>query len=244
MIGRAVILMYHNVGTPRENAVLPSLYVTPRMFRFQMGYLKAAGFKVVPLAEIIKFAQSGGTGDRLVALTFDDGYRDFYENAFPVLKEYNYPSTVFLVSDFVGKENLWDSADGKAREPLMHWEEILRLNDNGVAFGSHTRSHPFLSKLSVPRIEDEVANSKSHIEERLQTPVESFCYPYGDYDDRVLAAVGKTGYTAAVTTRRGLVRRNDNPLELRRSFIRRGTHPFMFMYKVHSKYEDRKGGRR
>jgi peptidoglycan/xylan/chitin deacetylase (PgdA/CDA1 family) len=242
--GRAVILMYHNVGKPREKAVLGSLYVTPRMFRFQMRYLKTAGFKVVPLTEIAKFVRSGGTGDRLVALTFDDGYRDFYENAFPALKENNFPSTVFLVSDLVGKENLWDSADGKGREPLMDWDEILRLKKNGVAFGSHTRSHPFLSKLPVPRIEDEVANSKSHIEERLQIPVESFCYPYGDYDDRVLAAVEKAGYTAAVTIQRGLVRRNDNPLELRRSFIRRGTHPFMFMYKVHSKYEDRKGGRR
>lgn len=244
MTGRAVILMYHNVGKPRENAALRSLYVSPRMFKFQMRYLKTAGFKVVPLTEIATFVRNGGTGDRLVALTFDDGYRDFYENAFPVLKEYNFPSTVFLVSDLVGKENLWDSAGDKAREPLMDWDEILRLNKNGVAFGSHTRSHPFLSKLSVPQIEDEVSSSKSRIEERLQIPVESFCYPYGDYDDRVVAAVGKAGYTAAVTIRRGLVRRNDNPLELRRSFIRRGTHPFLFMYKVHSEYEDRKGGRR
>jgi peptidoglycan/xylan/chitin deacetylase (PgdA/CDA1 family) len=240
----AVILMYHNIGIPGKNAVLSSLYVTPRMFRFQMGYLKAAGLKVVPLSEIAKFVRSGGTGERLVALTFDDGYRDFYENAFPVLKKYDFPSTVFLVSDLVGDENLWDSADGNAREPLMDWDEILRLNKAGVAFGSHTKSHPFLSGLSVPLIEDEVAGSRARIEERLQTPVESFCYPYGDYDDRVMEAVRKAGYTTAVTTKRGLARIKDNPLELRRSFIRRGTHPFLFLYKLHSGYEDRKGGRR
>jgi peptidoglycan/xylan/chitin deacetylase (PgdA/CDA1 family) len=239
----AVILMYHNVGIPPKNAELRSLYVTPRMFRFQMRYLKASGFNVVPLTEIAEFARRGGTGNKLIALTFDDGYRDFHENAFPVLKQYNFPSTVFLVSDLVGKENLWEPADGKAREALMDWDEILRLNEEGITFGSHTRSHPFLSRLSVPEIEGEVASSKSCLEEKLQTPVESFCYPYGNYDDRVLEEVKKAGYKAAVTIRRGLVHKDDSPFELRRSFIRLTTHPFMFMYKIHSLYEDRKGAR-
>jgi len=242
--GRALILMYHNVGRPREDGALRSLYVSPRMFRFQMGYLKAAGYKVVGLAEIAEFAGGGRSGDRLVALTFDDGYRDFHENAFPVLKEYNFPSTVFLVSDLVGKENLWDSAEGRAREPLMDWETIHRLSSEGVSFGSHTRTHPFLSRLSGEEIESEVRGSRSSLEEQLQRPVETFCYPYGDYDARVLEAVANAGYRAAVTVKRGLVRKDDNPLELRRSFIRGNTHPFLFMYKVHSNYEDRKGGRR
>ncbi len=235
--------MYHNVGIPPKNAVLRSLYVTPRMFRFQMRYLKTAGFNVVPLTEIAEFARDGGNGNKLVALTFDDGYRDFYETAFPVLKQYNFPSTVFVVSDLVGKENLWEQADGKAREALMGWEEILSLKKAGVTFGSHTRSHPFLSKLSVPEIEEEVAGSKSVLEERLQTTVETFCYPYGYYDERVVEEVRKAGYKAAVTVRRGLVHKGDGPLELRRSFIRLTTHPLMFMYKVHSRYEDRKGAR-
>ncbi len=235
--------MYHNIGVPPKNAILRSLYVTPRMFKFQMSYLKAAGFEVVPLTDIAEVARKGGSGKRLVALTFDDGYRDFYENAFPVLKKYGLPSTVFVVSDLVGKENVWDSAEGRAREKLLGWKEMSRLSKEGVTFGSHTRSHPFLSRLASAEIEDEVAGSKSGLEERLQTPVESFCYPYGDYDARIVKEVRKAGYKAAVTTQRGLVHRNDNPFELRRSFIRFSTHPLLFIYKVHSLYEDRKGAR-
>jgi peptidoglycan/xylan/chitin deacetylase (PgdA/CDA1 family) len=144
---------------------------------------------------------------------------------------------------FSGKENLWDSGEGKAAERLMDWDAVLRLNKEGVAFGSHTRSHPFLSTLSGGKIGDEVAGSKSVIEERLQKPVDAFCYPYGDYDERVLQEVNKAGYKAAVTIKRGLVHRNDSPVELRRSFIRLTTHPLLFMYKIHSLYEDRKGAR-
>ncbi len=240
---RAIILMYHNIGIPPGNAVLRSLYVTPRMFKFQMRYLKTAGFEVVPLTDLAGLAREKNPAKRLVALTFDDGYRDFYENAFPVLRNYGFPSTVFVVSDLVGKENIWDSADGKAMEKLLNWNEISRLSKEGVAFGSHTKSHPFLSKLSPTELEDEVAGSKSFLEERLQTQVESFCYPYGDYNDGVVEKVRNAGYKAAVTTKRGLVHSSDDPLELRRSFIRFSTHPLLFMYKVHSLYEDRKGAR-
>ncbi len=240
---RAIILMYHNIGLPPKNAVLRSLYVTPRMFKFQMCYLKTAGFEVVPLTDLASLACKGYSAKRLVSLTFDDGYRDFYENAFPVLKSYGFPSTVFVVSDLVGKENIWDSADGRATEKLLSWKEISRLSREGVTFGSHTRSHPFLSRLSPLEVKDEVAGSKSFLEEKLQTPAESFCYPYGDYNDRIIAQVRNAGYKAAVTTKRGLVHGGDNPFELRRSFIRFSTHPVLFMYKLHSLYEDRKGAR-
>lgn len=243
MRGCAIILMYHNIGIPPKDAVLRSLYVTPRMFKFQMCYLKKAGFEVISLTDIAGLACKGNSARRLVALTFDDGYRDFYDNAFPVLRSYGFPSTVFVVSDLAGKENMWDSAEGKAREKLLDWKEISRLSKEGVTFGSHTKSHPFLSRLSPLEAEEEVAGSKAFLEEKLQTPVESFCYPYGDYDDRIVTIVRNAGYKAAVTTKRGLVHSGDDPLELRRSFIRFSTHPLLFMYKVHSLYEDRKGAR-
>ena len=118
--------MYHNIGIPPKGVPLKSLYVTPRMFRFQMWYLKTAGFKVVSLQEILSFIKGNDSDERLVAITFDDGYQDFYDNAFPVLKTYKLPSTVFLVSDLVGKENIWDSrgrerhfSKRKAMEPIM-----------------------------------------------------------------------------------------------------------------------------
>jgi peptidoglycan/xylan/chitin deacetylase (PgdA/CDA1 family) len=235
---RAIVLMYHNIGIPPKGVTLKSLHVTPRMFRFQMWYLKSAGFKVVSLDEILSFINGKNFNEKLVAITFDDGYQDFYDNAFPVLKTYKFPSTVFLVSDLVGKKNLWDS---QGRERLLHWDSILEMKDAGVVFGSHSKSHPFLSRLSEKELGDEIKGSKFLLEEKLKNSVDFFCYPNGDYDNRVLETVHTSGYKGAVTTNRGLIHRNDSPFEMTRSFIRYNTHPVLFLYKLHSKYEDRKG---
>lgn len=233
--------MYHNIATPPGHGKLHSLYVTPRMFKFQMWYLKAAGFKVVPLHEIISFTRGLIPDEKLVALTFDDGYRDFYNNAYPVLKMYGYPSTVFIVSDLVGKANFWDCRELKILKELLDWDKIIELRDNGVVFGSHTKTHPFLSKLSTSEIEDELSGSKAALEKRLGLPVEFLCYPYGNYDERAVVAAKKAGYLGSVTMNRGLIHRGDDPFEIRRSFIRINTHPLLFVLKLHSSYEDRKG---
>ena len=239
----AIVLMYHNIGTPPKNAALKSLYVTPDMFRFQMWYLSIAGFRVVALPEIVSFMHGNGTGKRLVAITFDDGYHDFYEHAFPVLRRHNFPCTVFLVSDLVGTENSWDREGVNTRKKLLDWGEILEIKDHGVTFGSHTKTHPFLSRLSREEIEREVHDSKKTLEGKLDSPVDFFCYPYGDHDQRVVTAVERAGYKGAVTVQRGLVHRQDDPFIIRRSFIRLHTHPLAFLWRLHSSYEDRKGGR-
>jgi len=241
---KVIVLMYHNIGIPPRGATLRSLYVSPRMFRFQMWYLKAAGFRVVSLREILAFTNGTRDDEKMVALTFDDGFHDFYENAYPVLKCYGYPSTVFLVSDLVGRENVWDSANLGVTKKLLDWDRIKELNDAGVTFGSHTKTHPFLTRLPDREIEDEVRGSKTALEERLGRPVEFFCYPYGDYDEKVLDAVKNAGYAGAITTKRGLIHRGDDAFSMRRSFIRLNTHPLSFLWKLHSRYEDRKGQRR
>jgi peptidoglycan/xylan/chitin deacetylase (PgdA/CDA1 family) len=243
-MNKAIVLMYHNVAMPPKEGKLRSLYVTPRMFRFQMWYLKTAGFRVVSLHEILSFTMGSiSSEERLVALTFDDGYQDFYDNAYPILKMYGFPSTVFLVSDFIGNENLWDYQELNIRKRLLDWEQIIEMRDHHVNFGSHSRTHPFLSKLSTAEIEEELFGAKAILEERLNLPVQFFCYPYGNYDERAVAAVKKSGYLGATTMNRGLIHRGDEPLELRRSFIRFHTHPVLFMLKLHSSYEDRKGMR-
>lgn len=240
-MSRAIVLMYHHVGIPPKGVALRSLYVTPRMFRFQMWYLKNAGFRVVCLNEICSFINGDRSDEKLVAITFDDGYQDFYDHAYPVLRAYNFPSTVFLVSDLIGKENLWDAHNFYAQKKLLDWTLIGKLQSRGVFFGSHTKTHPFLTSLSADQIDHEVRNSKTLLEERLHLPVEFFCYPYGDYDNRVISLVEESGYKGAVTTKRGLVHRGDSMFEIRRSFIRLSTHPLLFAYKLHSNYEARKG---
>jgi peptidoglycan/xylan/chitin deacetylase (PgdA/CDA1 family) len=105
---RAIVLMYHNIGIPPAGKNALGLNVSPRMFRFQMWYLKTTDFKVVPLKDIGYFIHGGCTHDKLVAITFDDGYQDFFDNAYPILGAYNFSSTVFIVADLVGEENARD----------------------------------------------------------------------------------------------------------------------------------------
>jgi peptidoglycan/xylan/chitin deacetylase (PgdA/CDA1 family) len=240
---KAIVLVYHNIGIPPRNGKLLSLYVTPRMFSFQMWYLKTAGFKVVSLHEILSFVNGWIADEKLVALTFDDGYGDFFDNAYPVLKRYGYPSTVFLVSDLIGKENLWDYKELNIKKRLLNRDKIIEMKDNSVVFGSHTRTHPFLSKLSTQEIEDELFGSKSALENILSQPVKFLCYPYGNYDERTVAVAKRAGYLGAMTMNRGLIHKGDDPYKIRRSFIRLNTHSLLFMIKLHSRYEDLKGRR-
>lgn len=240
MENKAFVLMYHNIGVPPKNGKLRGLYVTPLMFRFQMWYLKYAGFRVVPLKDILNFARGENSDKKMVALTFDDGYQDFYDNAYPVLKKHGFPATVFLVSDLIGRENLWDYKELNIKKALLGWDSIRDMSSNRIVFGSHTKTHPFLSRLSAKDMEEEISGSKKSLEERLKIPMELFCYPYGNYNDKVLDVVKKAGYMGAVTTKRGSVHIGDNLFELRRAHVRLNTYPFSFAYKLHSNYEDRR----
>lgn len=237
---KAFVLMYHNIGVPPKSAKLRGLYVTPLMFRFQMWHLKYAGFKVVSLREILSFAKGENSAGKMVALTFDDGYQDFYDNAYPVLKKHGFPATVFLVSDLIGRKNLWDYKELNIKKSLLGLDSIREMSANRIAFGSHTRTHPFLGKLSVKDMEEEISGSKKNLEEMLKVPMDLFCYPYGNYDDKVMEAVKKAGYKGAVTTKRGSVHIGDNLFELRRAHVRLNTWPFSFIYKLHSNYEDKR----
>ncbi|HET6515292.1 MAG TPA: polysaccharide deacetylase family protein [Thermodesulfovibrionales bacterium] len=208
-----------------------------------MWYLKAAGFVVVPLHEIMDFGGTDARRKKVVALTFDDGYEDFYVNAFPVLEKYGYPATVFVVSDLVGTTNAWDENSLGIRKQLMAWDRIRALSSRNVFFGSHTRTHPFLTRIEEQRAREEIDSSKKIIEEQTRHVVETFCYPYGDRNNAVKRMVREAGYKVAVTTDRGSVHREDDPLTLRRAFIRYNTHPIHFLQKLHTGYEDRKGRR-
>ncbi len=239
----AKVLMYHNVAPPPEGAKMRGLYVTPRMFGFQMWYLRTAGFDVVSLEEILSFAEGKETRAKMVAVTFDDGYRDFYDNAWPVLKRYGFPSTVFLVSDLIGRENSWDRDALGVRKRLLDHDCINKLKEGRVTFGSHTRSHPFLTRLSGAGLEDEIRGSKQQLEKQLKSDVDFFCYPYGDRNNSIEEAVRAAGYRAAFTTDRGFVYGGDNPFSLRRVRVSLNTHPLSFIWKLHTGYEARRGAK-
>ncbi len=233
--------MYHNIDNPPPGARTPNLYVTPRMFKMQMRYLNLAGFKVLSVQDMLSAVEAGEVAHNMVAITFDDGCADFYRNAYPVLKHFGYPSTVYIVSGLVGTYNKWDARDDNYVKPLMDWKTLVEIRGNGVQIGSHSKTHPHLTSLSDDTLKEELLGSKRDLENRLNQSIDHFCYPYGDHNDSVKEQVGKAGYRYAVITQRGHVARGNDPLVLRRIPIKLITNPLSFMYKIHTDSEIRKG---
>ena len=176
------VLMYHSLSLPPDGADA-ALYVPPEEFEAQLAWLSE---RKIPTG----FASDyGHEAPGTVYLTFDDGYADFYTDAFPLLVRYGAKATVFLITDWIGAEG------------YLTGEQIREIQASGlVEFGSHTASHPHLSALPEEAMRDELAASKAALEAILGQPVTSLCYPYGDADDRVQKAAAAL-YEIAFTTR-------------------------------------------
>jgi peptidoglycan/xylan/chitin deacetylase (PgdA/CDA1 family) len=185
------ILRYHRV-TP-ETPPVPGRdhYVTPEAFEHQIKYLAATDFRSVDLEEWrLALNLRRPLQGRAVMLTFDGGYRDFAEYAWPVLKRYGFSAEVFLVASRIGKA---DSGRGKPAH-MMDRDEIRRLQAEGVRFGSHTMSHRMLTTLSSAAVVQEAIYSRITLEHELGQPVTSIAFPNGDTDPAVEHLFGACGY--------------------------------------------------
>lgn len=193
------VFMYHAVS---RTEVSPGLCVSPERFEKHMSYLKRRGLRGVSMRELHRAAGSGKARG-LVGLTFDDGYRNFRENALPVLQSFGFSATVFAVAGMLGEENSWVEADEAPSPlmPLMDAAELRELAEHRVEVGSHTMSHPRLGGLREEELEREVEDSKSVLETILDAPVEGFCYPYGSLDAAAVRAVSRAGYAYGCATK-------------------------------------------
>ncbi len=209
------VFTYHNVGTPPKQARLKTLYVRQSQLERQIRLSLFLGYRFINLKELLQ----GNYDKRSILLTFDDAYKDFIELAYPVLKKYGVPAVVFAPASLVGEFNRWDYENLRVKKPIMGWEELRFLVKEGFEIGSHSLNHPFLSKIDPSRARREIEDSKKLLEDKLGIPIDAFCYPYGDYDERVRDMVAQAGYRIAFTTRHGKYEESPNPFEIRRITI-------------------------
>jgi peptidoglycan/xylan/chitin deacetylase (PgdA/CDA1 family) len=206
------ILTYHSID---ESGSVIS--VSREIFRQQMDFLGANGYKTVSLGNLAdSLLEKKALSPKTVVLTFDDGFENFYTAAYPILEQHDFRATVFLVTDLCDCYNSWDkNSSNVAREKLLSWRQIKELKANGIEFGAHTKTHPDLTKISAAEVEVETIESKAMIENMLGSEVTTFAYPYGKFNPAVKRAVAEN-FKAACSTNLGKIKQSSDLFSLER----------------------------
>jgi peptidoglycan/xylan/chitin deacetylase (PgdA/CDA1 family) len=235
------ILMYHSIGGDDKLGRHPyyATSTSPRVFGEQMKLLRDSGYSVVNLSDVGHSLDSRmPRAKKVVAITFDDGYRDFLASAFPILSEYGFTATVFLPTAFIG-----DSVRTFQGKECLTWGDVKSLRKAGMSFGSHTVNHPELKHLKRPEIEAELRSSKMTIEERLGEPIRSFSYPFAfpeanrGFTKILTDILQSNGYEDGVSTIIGTARRSDNSFFRRRLPVNTWDDPAFLRAKLEGGYD-------
>ena len=195
------VLAYHKIDEPTADVKLRGAFTSPKNFARQMRYLKRLNFEFYTASELIEFYNENGAFPlKSVTLTFDDGWKDNYTNAFPIMRELGIRATIFLVPSCIGKRSAKVVADGESERQHLSIEDIFEMSEYGIEFGSHTLNHKLLHRIPDQEIEFEVTESKKEIENLLQKSCRVFAYPAGFHTDAARDAVRRAGYIAAFST--------------------------------------------
>lgn len=187
-----LILLYHKI---KEVDSKSSLCVTPADFKAHLKYLLKNNFHIISFYDILSNLKFD---TKTAVITFDDGYRNNYLSAYPVLAEFKIPATIFIVTGLIGQRSIWDEKDGWPSDELLTWPEIKEMDQKGIVIGSHSHNHYYLTKMKWwPNIWHQVKYSKKIIEEKLNKKVLFFSYPFGRSNVLIRQMVKKAGYLAA-----------------------------------------------
>jgi peptidoglycan/xylan/chitin deacetylase (PgdA/CDA1 family) len=224
----ARILVYHSIS---EDPLNP-FSVSPGDFEAQVRFL-VQHFNVIPLAELAACLNEGREiPPDSVVITLDDGFKDNYTHAYPTLKKYDVPATMFLIVDRIEADGSFPpELEEQGSGLYLSWSEIEEMSTNGISLGSHTLSHDSLAGLTLGEAKREIQESKRRLEERLSQTVELFSYPYGtvrDFNEDVKTLVAESGYTCACVGLNGTSRRDTDPYLLRRTKIEVGDGMYVF----------------
>jgi peptidoglycan/xylan/chitin deacetylase (PgdA/CDA1 family) len=210
-------LMYHKLGPRPRGVRLKGLYVSRSLFDRQLSELRAAGFTTPTYGPPPSLEGNPG---RRIALTFDDGFANVFQHGLEPLARHGFRAVEFLAADLIGRRNEWEIQEGEAPQSLMNETQVKEWLAAGHEIGSHTLTHPFLTRLSLEKAREEVTASKQKLEDRFGRPIRHFCYPYGDWNPAVRDLVIAAGYETASTTEFGVNTKATPPFELKRILVR------------------------
>lgn len=186
------ILMYHYIEyvQDQKDTIRKSLNIVPATFDKQLQTMVEGGYTFLTASDVANILDGvQKTPEKGVVLTFDDGYRDFYTDAYPILKKYHARAVAYVVPGFLGKANNLDK-----------WmlEEIAK--SGLIEIGAHTVNHKYLTALSEIQAKQEIEDSKLQLEQELDTPITSFAYPYGAFNLKMINLVRQAGFRLALST--------------------------------------------
>lgn len=197
------ILAYHRI-LPQ---IRGSLSVKSDAFERHLRFFIRNGWTFLTLRELYEqyLRDNIQLGSKVFVVTFDDGYKDNYKYAFPILKKYGIKATIFLTVNQIGKREpfYWDYkrfSDFIEDDYPLDWDEIYEMKDYEIEFGSHTLSHPELTTIELDDAQMQICDSKKILDQKLSQNTISFCYPRGDLDNKIINLVEQAGYKIAVVT--------------------------------------------
>ena len=198
------VLYYHSVRESADNEVT----ITPELLRTQLQYIRDEGYVTLTLSELKAYILNNSPiPAKSILITFDDGYMDNYDKAFPILKDLNMVATIFCITS---------NLDGSY---YLSKEAITEMSNYGIDIESHTVNHPKLNEMTYNEQLAELIESKKTLESITGKKIESIAYPFGDFNDDSIKAAKDAGYTLGFTTKKGLSDRDDNPLKLDRIYV-------------------------
>jgi len=239
-----IVLAYHHVangkgGSLPEKGIPEGATIEEERFKEEMRILSRR--KVISLeAYLADQGRETSLKENAYLLTFDDGYQSFYTTVYPILKQYHLPATLFLVTNAIeGKKVGWDPAiEGLSPEEqkslFLRWEQIREMEQEGIRFGSHSRSHADLTALAEGELLEELEGSWKDLKGHLSHPLPAFCYPFGLFDEAVEKAAKRAGYRAAFSLE--IKQNSDFHFRLGRLEVKPGEPSFTFISKVNGTY--------
>lgn len=213
------ILLYHSVAhtsAPR----FKKWTIHPDLFAAQMQYLHDQRYTPLTVTHWAwLMEQRSYLPEHPIVISFDDGYADFLDYALPILQQYGFEATLYVVTKYVGQSSTWLHGQGAGDRSMLTWVQLAEVSAAGIECGAHSHTHVQLDAVPLPEAREEIARSKRELEQHLNQPVETFAYPYGYHTVRVRELVQEAGFTSACAVKHALSTMDDDRLALSRIII-------------------------